>query len=39
MHYLEFKNRLSLLDEEERRYIYTLTVGEAIEYLKYYEVA
>lgn len=34
MHCLEFKNKLSLLNEEERKYIYTLTLVQAVEYLK-----
>ncbi len=34
MHCVEFKNRLSLLGEEERKYVYTLTLVEAVEYLK-----
>ncbi len=39
MHCLEFKNKLSLLNEEEKKYIYTLTLVEAVEYLKYFKVA
>ncbi len=39
MHCLEFKNKLNLLNEEEKKYIYSLTLVEAVEYLKYYKAA
>lgn len=34
MHYTEFKRRFNLLSEEERSYIYKLTVEDAINFLK-----
>lgn len=39
MHCLEFKSRLSLLNEDEKKYVYTLTLIEAVEYLKYYKAS
>ncbi len=34
MHCIEFKKKLNLLNEKEREYVYTLTLIEAVEYLK-----
>ncbi|WP_199488479.1 hypothetical protein [Fusobacterium nucleatum] len=34
MHFLEFKKRFSLLNEEEREFIYKLTLEDAINFLK-----
>ena len=34
MHFLEFKRKFSLLNEEEREFIYKLTLEDAINFLK-----
>ena len=41
MHFLEFKRKFSLLNEEEREFIYKLTLEDAINFLKtiYYKIS
>ena len=34
MHFLEFKRKFSLLNEEEKEFIYKLTLEDAINFLK-----
>ena len=34
MHFLEFKRKFNLLNEEEREFIYKLTLEDAINFLK-----
>jgi len=34
MHFLEFKRRFSLLNEEEKEFIYKLKLKDAIDFLK-----
>ena len=34
MHFLEFKRKFSLLNEEEREFVYKLTLEDAINFLK-----
>lgn len=34
MHFLEFKRRMNLLTAEEKKYIYQLSLIDAINYLK-----
>lgn len=34
MHFLEFKRKFSLLNEEEKEFVYKLTLEDAINFLK-----
>ena len=38
MHFLEFKRKFSLLNEEEKEFIYKLTLEDAINFLKTIEI-